>query len=116
MPFQPGSLNPTKPQPPRYDVGETKGEFIIREHLGRSDTNPETGRVLCKHQHWYRVECACGNFEVINQGNLLSRDYCLDCVSESRSHKVSVYRNDVAAKVKADSQLEDVPDFATMRW
>lgn len=52
-----------EPQP-RFQVGDTAGEFVVIEYLGYSAIRPDILKVLTQEHHWYRVRCSCTNATV----------------------------------------------------
>jgi hypothetical protein len=55
---------------PRYEVGQTAGDFTIAEYLGYSDIHPETATKLHAAMHWYRVICSCSRHVIRTQQQL----------------------------------------------
>lgn len=104
------NLQSTKIATPRWKVGDQHHYLEIQRYHGYTDENlARPGKTLSKHQHWYAVLCTCGEVEVVNQGNLLSRNACCQCGNLARSRAVSVSR-------MKDPVPLDVPDFARMKW
>ena len=44
---------------PRFQVGDSAGEFTVIEYLGYSAVRPDELKMLSQAHHWYKVRCAC---------------------------------------------------------
>jgi len=80
--FKKKSLEPQ----PKYQVGDTAGQFNILEYLGYSSVKP-TGKpkMLKVWHHWYRVRCSCGTEETHTQQQLIDTRrtrVCEECQSQ----------------------------------
>lgn len=77
---------------PRFQVGDTAGEFTVIEYLGHSAIRPDVLKVLTQEHHWYKVRCACtdATVETHSQQQLIdvrrtrACDKCTDNLREIR--------------------------------
>ena len=78
----------SRPQP-KFQVGDTSGEFNVIDYLGYSNVAPAgTPRTLGQDHHWYTVRCSCGNEETHTQQHLIdTRRYrrCVNCIKKEIS-------------------------------
>lgn len=58
---------------PRFQVGDSCGEFTVIEYIGYSAVRPDEVKLLKQAHHWYKVRCACTNAteEVHSQQQLI---------------------------------------------
>ena len=103
------------PHPPKWFPGDPKGEWTVQANLGRSQTNLVTGHYMAKPQHYYRVECACGNVEILNQAQLNARDRCLECSALAKAEKLSEWALARNQDKTAVPDPDAPPDFARMK-
>ena len=109
MPFQVGHKN--TPIIPRFAPGEEVDDWTVLDYLGHSYLHPETDKELAKRYHWYRVKCACGDEETLNQAQIMHRGRCLSCSADIKGMRISQTK-----KPNSGSDSSDVPNFATLKW
>ena len=88
---------------PKFKVGDEFGQLTIVEVLQYE------ARHLNRKQHWYRVECDCGNSEDVNQSNFKRKTCCKQC---ARS-KATTTRKTGEWEIEVPSP--DL-DFARLKW
>ena len=67
---------------PKFQVGDTAGEFNVIDYLGHSSIAPEgEPRVLSQDHHWYKVRCSCGNEEIHTQQQLIDTRRSRKCAT-----------------------------------
>ena len=74
----------TEPQP-RFQKGDTAGEFTILEYLGYSKKKPHLAEFIRTARHWYNCRCQCGTTEVHTQQQLIDvrrNRMCANCISQ----------------------------------
>ncbi len=67
---------------PKYEQGNTIGNFSIMRYMGHSVVNKRNNRIMSKPQHWYRCICACGQQESRSQQELTDtrrKQECFTC-------------------------------------
>lgn len=108
--------NRYKPQPPKYEVGHTKGDLTVLSYLGRHPCKPgdPKQKLLAQTMHYYEVRCACGTVEVISQVDLSPRSTRVSCVACGR--KRGQAKRNSKPKVGVVTAAPDVPRFERMKW
>ena len=105
------STGKTKPKEPRFRKGDQCHHWRVIEHVGHGRRHPQTGRYYSKSQHYYRVQCQCGNEEIRPQNDLSPRPgrtppACVECKTDMKS------RNNQKTEGHISNYL---PDFAKMK-